>query len=70
MVESIDRYVGRVVYPDWYGKTCGVEQYQDRSGAGFVTLNRYQDRSGAGFVTLNRYQGPLQGLGTLQWQGQ
>ena len=29
----------------FWGKRCDVEQVQDRSGAGFATLNRYQLRS-------------------------
>ena len=50
----------------FWGRTCDVEQVQDRSGAGFATLNRYQvvpvedlrvqDRSQEGFMTFDRYR--------------
>ena len=63
MICDVDQVPGSL-----QGRICDIEQLPG-SFWGRI-CDTYQDRSGAGFVTLNRYQGPLRGPGTLQWQGQ
>ena len=52
------------------GMICDVEQIPGSFRGMICDVEQVLGSFQAGFVTLNWYQGPLQGPGTLPWQGQ